>query len=103
MPSCFSYRRIGLCEPAGRTYSQRQELLALAVRRPGAGKGGNQLQYETPVIRDFGSIAAHTFVTQKHTVGPGHVDEKAECSGGSGSTSYPTPCTGKGGPFDINP
>lgn len=54
------------------------------------------LQYQTPVIQDFGSIAAHTFVGQKNTVGPGHVDEKAECSGGSGDANYPTPCTGKG-------
>jgi len=56
------------------------------------------LQYQTPVIQDFGSIAAHTFVGQKNTIGPGHVDEKAECSGGSGDANYPTPCTGKSDP-----
>jgi hypothetical protein len=53
------------------------------------------------MVQDFGSIAAHTFTTQKHTVGPGHVDEKTECSSGSGSGSYATPCDGKGGPFDT--
>jgi hypothetical protein len=74
----------------------------LAVRRfilaAGAGKGGSQLQYQTPVVQDFGSIAAHTFVGQKNTIGPGHVDEKAECSGGTGEGSYATPCTGKAPP-----
>jgi hypothetical protein len=58
------------------------------------------MKYQTPTVQDFGSIAAHTFTTQKNTIGPGHVDEKVECSGGSGDANYPTPCEGKGGPYD---
>jgi hypothetical protein len=53
------------------------------------------MQYETPAVQDFGSIAAHTFIGQKNTIGPGHVDEKGECSGGSGGAEYPDPCVGK--------
>lgn len=56
------------------------------------------MQYQTPVISDFGSIAAHTFIGQKNTIGPGHVDKHGECSDladGSSNTSYPRPCTGK--------
>lgn len=63
--------------------------------------------YQTPIIRDFGSIATHTFQTGdavdenvKMTTGPGHVDAHAECSGGTGGGSYPTPCEGKGGTYD---
>jgi hypothetical protein len=56
------------------------------------------MRYHAPVVQDFGSIAAHTFVSQKNTIGPGHVDEKAECSSGSGSGSYATPCFGKEDP-----
>jgi hypothetical protein len=53
------------------------------------------MQYQIPAVRDFGSIAAHTFIGQKNTIGPGHIDAHAECSGGSGSGSYATPCFGK--------
>jgi len=56
------------------------------------------MQYQAPQVQDFGSIATHTFIGQKNTVGPGHIDEKAECSGGSGSAEYPTPCVGKADP-----
>lgn len=55
------------------------------------------MQYQAPQVQDFGSIATHTFIGQKNTVGPGHIDEKAECSGGSGGAEYPKSCTGKGG------
>ena len=59
------------------------------------------MQYQTPMVQDFGSIAAHTFSDQKRTVGPGHLDAFTECSGGSGDANYPTPCDGKGGPYDL--
>lgn len=56
------------------------------------------MQYQIPVVQDFGSIAAHTFVGQKNTIGPGHVDEKVECSSGSGDGDYATACVGKEDP-----
>lgn len=47
------------------------------------------MRYASPVITDFGSIAAHTFSvgtdnTKNHDAVPGHIDIHGECSGGSG-------------------
>jgi hypothetical protein len=58
------------------------------------------MQYQTPVVQDFGSIAAHTFGATI-TLGdpqkgppPGHLDFNNECSGGSFDPEgpYNTPC-----------
>jgi hypothetical protein len=55
------------------------------------------MQYQTPVVQDFGSIAAHTFTAigvanPPKGTGPGHLDWADECSGGSGDANYPVPC-----------
>ncbi len=55
------------------------------------------MQYQTPVVQDFGSIAAHTFTriqvgNPPKGLGPGHLDFADECSGGSGDANYPVPC-----------
>jgi hypothetical protein len=55
-----------------------------------------RMQYQTPVVQDFGSIAAHTFTAIQanppKSLGPGHLDFADECSGGSGDENYPVPC-----------
>jgi hypothetical protein len=57
-----------------------------------------RMQYQTPVVQDFGSIAAHTFTRIQigdpvKGPGPGHLDFNDECSGGSDfDPNYPVPC-----------